>query len=72
MTGTVTVNVRENLIYARLICDVTEYAGVQTEVLPDDDITETTYHYSVALNKASYGSIISISHLFDMSQHNGV
>lgn len=65
MTGTVTVNVSELNIFARLICDVTEYVGVQTEVLPDEDITETTYHYSVALNQASYGSIISISHLFD-------
>lgn len=61
MTGTVTAYVSELNVYARLICDVEEYAGVTTEVLPDDDITETTYHRSVALNRASYGSIIVFS-----------
>lgn len=60
-TGTVTIDVREMNVYARLICDVEEYTGVATEVLPDDDITETTYHRSVALNQASYGSIIVFS-----------
>ena len=65
MTGEVTIDRQEYNLCARMICDVTEYKGISTMSLPTNDLVETTYHYALALNKESYGSIAQFNYLFD-------
>lgn len=64
-TGTIALDFKVISVFARLICDVPELLGIPTEQLPEDDLTQTNYHYSLALNRASYGSTVILAYQFD-------
>lgn len=49
-TGTVTMSVETDIpVFARVVCDVDEIAGVDTDPIPDNDIVENNRNYTRCL-----------------------